>query len=295
VILPKSDVETVQGDCEDKVRDVSDLVVAFQISVTRVPKLVRVLDEYVQIVDGSEASDEARDELALATTAFVLAVPADMAEAIELEAVERLPVIVAVLAVISDCTASEPELSPAPVRLREPNVHISRAEIFEAVASCFPIVPVFVSVDEATFQTSDARVPNDVSVLADVAHTDVGSVANNEDEAVRTVTLVLLLIVVIAEESWEFVLAFTSVVTLAIPAANEVEAARIEAFVFAFTSVVTLAVPSASEVEALRIVDAVEAVPAVIADAIEEEAVVTSDVFASVPTVSVASVRLRVA
>jgi hypothetical protein len=152
-----------------------------------------------------------------------------------------------------------------------------------------------VSVDEATFQTSDARVPNDVSVLADVAHTDVGSVANNEDEAVRTVTLVLLLIVVIAEESWEFVLAFTSVVTLAIPAANEVEAARIEAFVFAFTSVVTLAVPSASEVEALRIVDAVEAVPAVIADAIEEEAVVTSDVFASVPTVSVASVRLRVA
>jgi hypothetical protein len=43
--------------------------------------------------------------------------------------------------------------------------------------------------------------------------------------------------------------------------------------VFAFTSVVTFAVPRARDEEAFKTVDAVEAVPAVIAEPIDEEAI----------------------
>jgi hypothetical protein len=243
---------------------------------------------------------EANEVEAERTVALVFeltdAVPAVIAEAIEDEAELVFALTEAVSAVIAAASeveavvkfvsvASEPVSSVPSERRRVAYVQTSEAVREE------PLVSVLVPF----VQTSAARVPNVVRDLVVADQTAVGIVEASEVEAVKTVELVLLLIVVIAEESWEFVLAFTSVVTLAIPAANEVEAARIEAFVFAFTSVVTLAVPSASEVEALRIVDAVEAVPAVIADAIEEEAVVTSDVFASVPTVSVASVRLRVA
>ena len=44
VTEPKSDIETVQGLCEERVREVSVLVVAFHTSETRVPKFVSVLD-----------------------------------------------------------------------------------------------------------------------------------------------------------------------------------------------------------------------------------------------------------
>lgn len=48
--------------------------------------------------------------------------------------------------------------------------------------------------------TSAARVPNVVSDRALLFHTAVGIVARSEDDAVRTVALVLLFIVVIADE-----------------------------------------------------------------------------------------------
>lgn len=183
-----------------------------------------------------------------------------MAEAMELDAVDKVPFIVAVLLVTSDCKASEPVLSPAPVRFRDPNVQISRAEILDAVASCLPIVPGDVRVDDATFQTSAARVPKEESVLPEVDQTLAGIVAKSEEDAVRTVALVLLLIVVTADETCEFVLAFTSVVTLAIPVASDVEAFKIEALVLALTSVVTFAIPVPNEVEALSIVPLIEEV-----------------------------------
>ena len=65
--------------------------------------------------------------------------------------------------------------------------------------NCLHAVPA-VNVDVAIFQTSAAREPKLESVLVfALPQTAVGMVANNEDEAVSTVALVLLLIVVIAD------------------------------------------------------------------------------------------------
>ena len=61
-----------------------------------------------------------------------------------------------------------------------------------------PIVPVFVRVEVATFQTSAARVPKLESVLPVVAQTAVGMVEARLVEAVRTVESVWLLIVEMA-------------------------------------------------------------------------------------------------
>ena len=65
--------------------------------------------------------------------------------------------------VTSDCTASEPAVSPAPVRVRVAKVQTSDA-VRPAepllLASCLPIVPAPVRVDVAIFHTSAARVPN---------------------------------------------------------------------------------------------------------------------------------------
>ena len=66
-------------------------------------------------------------------------------------------------------------------------------------ARTFPIVPGVVRVEVATLHTSDARVPNDVRVLVAFNQTLTGMFEANEVEAVSTVALVLLLIVVIAE------------------------------------------------------------------------------------------------
>ena len=64
---------------------------------------------------------------------------------------------------------------------------------------CLPTVPAPFRVEVATVHTSAARVPNDESVRVVLAHTAVGIVATRDEEAVSTVALVLLLIVVIAE------------------------------------------------------------------------------------------------
>jgi hypothetical protein len=68
------------------------------------------------------------------------------------------------------------------------------------MTSCFPAVPAPVKVEVATPQTSEAMVPNEVRVRDVEDQTDVGMVAKSDEEAVRTVALVLLLIVVTAEE-----------------------------------------------------------------------------------------------
>jgi hypothetical protein len=74
-------------------------------------------------------------------------------------------------------------------------------EFAPIILSCLPAVPAPMNVDVATFQTSAARVPKSESERPEIDQTAVGIVANKELEAVRTVEFVLLLIVVIAEES----------------------------------------------------------------------------------------------
>ncbi len=115
----------------------------------------------------------------------------------------------------------EPEVKVASVRLRVAYVQTSEALI----------PPDEVRVRVPFVHTSAARVPNVVRDLEAEDQTEVGIVARSDVEAVRTVALVFELIVEIAEDICELVFALMF-------EASEVEAARI----VAFTSVVTLAI-----------------------------------------------------
>ena len=119
----------------------------------------------------SAGRDEVREEEAEVTTAFVLAVPAVIAEAREVEAV-----------VTSDCRARAPEVSVASVKSLTPYVQTS--------AAVMPRPTPLVSVLVPLFHTSAARVPKVVRDLAVLAQTAVGMVARSDVEAVRTVASV---------------------------------------------------------------------------------------------------------
>jgi len=116
----------------------------------------------------------------------VVLVSAEMAAAIEVEAVVTFAAV-----------ASDPEVRVASVRLRVAKPQTPAAvKPFELVASCRPIEPGVVRDEEATFHTSAASVPNEVSVRVELAQTAVGMVARSEVDAVRTVALVFALIAV---------------------------------------------------------------------------------------------------
>ena len=134
---------------------------------------------------------------------FTFVVSAAITEARDVEALR-----------ISVVLAKAPESRVLSDSLRVAYVHTSAAVI------PVPEVRVRVPFD----QTSDARVPNDVRVRPDCDHTSAGIVEPRDVEAVNTVEFVLLLIVVTALLICEFVLAFTSVVTLAILAPSDDEA-----------------------------------------------------------------------
>ena len=61
MIVPKSDVVTVQGDCDERVSDVSVRVVAFQTSLARDAIEVSVLELYAQTCDGRANIEAARE------------------------------------------------------------------------------------------------------------------------------------------------------------------------------------------------------------------------------------------
>ncbi len=136
-------------------------------------------------------------------------------------------------------------------------------------------------------QTSAARVPKVVRDLAAEDHTARGIVAPREVEAVNTVALVLLLIVVMAEA----IVALTAVVTAAMFVESEVDAFKTAllvfalttpaidedavatiALVFALTALVLLVIFVASEVEALS---TIALVLVLTTPAIDDEAVAT--------------------
>jgi hypothetical protein len=235
-----------------------------------------------------------------------------------------------VLAVVMSVTlAREPLVRVASVRFRVANDQTCDAvRDEEFVASCIPIDPGVVRVEVAIFHTSEARVPKVVSVRVADVQTLSGMFAAKDVDAVRTVALVLLLIVVTAEVMFAavaavpavmfaaseveaastvaFVLALTAVVTAAMFDESEVEAASIEAFVLALIPVETPAIEAPRDVEALLVLvliavcaevmfPAVAAVPAVMLAERLVEAAVMSAAVAREPEVSVASVRLRVA
>ncbi len=93
--------------------------------------------------------------------------------------------------VTSDVLAKVPEVRVASVRLRVPYVQTSEAVIPA------PEVRVRVPFNH----TSAASVPKVVRERVATFQTAVGIVARRDDEAVRTVALVLLLIVVIADDT----------------------------------------------------------------------------------------------
>jgi hypothetical protein len=107
--------------------------------------------------------------------------------------------------------------------------------------------PPLVRVRVPLVQTSAAKVPKVVRDREALDQTANGIVAPREVEAVSTVALVLVLMVVMAEA----MVALTAVVTAAIFVESEVEALRTVAFVLALTALVTAAIFVESEVEAL--------------------------------------------
>jgi hypothetical protein len=129
--------------------------------------------------------------------------------------------------------------------------------------------PAPVRVRVVLFHTSATRVPNEERVLPDADQIAVGSVAKREEEALPMVVL-------------------TEAVPATVPAAREVEAL--------VTVVLTEAVPAVtadpSEDEA---VPTILLVFALMTDASEDDAVVTSDWRARVPASRVASDKRRVA
>jgi hypothetical protein len=92
--------------------------------------------------------------------------------------------------VTSDCKARAPVERVPSVKFLVPYVQTSEAVSVE---------PRLVSVRVPFVHTSAARVPNVVRDRVVALHTEVGIVARSEVEAVSTVELVLVLIVVIAE------------------------------------------------------------------------------------------------
>jgi hypothetical protein len=166
-----------------------------------------------------------------------------------------------------------------------------------------------VSVLVPLVQTSAAKVPKVVRDREALDQTANGIVAPSEVEAVKTVALVLLLIVVIAEA----MVALTAVVTAAMFVDSDVEAASTVALVlllttpaidedavptillvFALTAEVTAAILVERDVEALRTVVLTALVTAAIFVESEVEALVTSDCTAREPLESDAPVRVRV-
>jgi hypothetical protein len=200
------EVTTVHGDTDERFRDVSVRVAAFQTlvvtSATRVPKPVSVLELYDQILAGNAVITEAREELALVTTAFVLALTADVmpdvwvfvfaftavfpeaipvASEVDAARIEALvfeftlavpaeiwePIEVEAV-VTSVSLASDPEVRVASVRFLVPYVQTS--------AAVMPRPTPLVSVLVPLFHTSAARVPKVVRDLAVLAQTAVGMV-----------------------------------------------------------------------------------------------------------------------
>jgi hypothetical protein len=125
----------------------------------------------------------------------VVVVSADIAAAIEVEAVVRLATV-----------ASDPAVRVASVRLRvaydqmeasvSPPLPTVETATSRLSTKCLPTVPAPVRVEVATFQTSAARVPNEVRVRVVLAQTATGMVATSDEEAVRTVAVVFALIAV---------------------------------------------------------------------------------------------------
>ena len=176
------------------------------------------------------------------------------------------------------------------MRVRDPNDQTCEAVRFELpVERAKPIVPGPVSVDVATFQTSEARVPKVVSERVADDQTLSGMVEASEVEAVRTVAFVLVLMVMTALLMFEVI--DDEAFRMLVLTAARVEPRDEEAFktfvfvVLMFVFAVARVAPS--EVEARFVF--VLMTPARDVDAVFKLANV-----ASVPTESVASVRLRV-
>jgi hypothetical protein len=180
VIAAPSELDAVvTSDCTARDPDESPAPVSVRVAETQtsaasVPKVVRLRVLFAQTAAGMSAKFDAIDVDAASTVAFVLVLTAEVIPAV---AVLVFPLTTAATEVEAFWTslrvASEPELKPAPVRVRVAYVHTSEAvspppadEMLEMVAStlmasCLPIEPGTVSVLDATFQIdagSEARV-----------------------------------------------------------------------------------------------------------------------------------------
>ena len=146
------------------------LVEAFVIFVFAVFTLVAIVESVLpRLVEAFE------------TELFVFAL---ITPAIDVEAVFKLAKV-----------ANEPTESVASVRLRVLYDQTCEAvRLDPPLARTLPIDPAVESVDVATFQTADTRVPNVSSERPLTDHTFKGIVAASEVDAVRTVAFVLLLI-----------------------------------------------------------------------------------------------------
>ena len=193
-------------------RDVRVRVAAFHISVARLPNDVRVLALYAQIVEGREAIDAASDVDAVNTVELVFeltaVVPAEMAEAIDDEAV---PIVPAVLAVPADIAAASDVEAVKTVEFVLLLTAVVIPEVCEFVLALItaardddavPIVPAVEAVPAVIADASDVEAVVTVPLTEAVcAFVFAFTTAAIEVEAVPMVVAVLAVPAVIAEPS----------------------------------------------------------------------------------------------
>jgi hypothetical protein len=250
------------------VSEVSVRVEAVHTSLATEAIEVNVRELYDHIEAGSDA---ASDELAVATTELVLlltaVVPAVIEAASDVEAF-----------VTSDCTASDPDESPAPVRVRVAADHTS-------VATEASEVRVLAEYDQTDAGSDAASDDEAVATVAFVLAVPAAIETASEDEAFPTTVLVLLFTAVVIPDVCALVLLLTAVVTdddaAVIAAAIDDDALPTMVLVLLLTAVV--------------IPDVCALVFALITAASDEVAVVTSESVASDPEVRPAAVRVRFA
>ncbi len=184
-------------------------------SAASVPKPVRVRVPAAHTLAGIDAIDEVIDENcapndddAARTTAFVLVLILD---ASEVEAASTSASVLALIAVslllmaapsdelavwTSESVASDPEESPAPVRVRVPLVHTSAASVPNPVKVRVPAAQTAVGIEVMEVVIDESERPSDDDAVRTERLVFAFITAASDDDAIPTLLSVLALIAV---------------------------------------------------------------------------------------------------
>jgi len=188
------------------------LVADPQTSEARLPKPVRVLVPAAHTLAGIEAICAANELEALSTAVlvFALIIAASDVDAVSTVAsvllvTSAVPAVMAepsdeVAVSTSDNVASEPLLSPAPVRVRVPFVHTSAASVPKPVRVREPAAQTLAGIDAMELAIEESEEPSEEDAASTVLFVLALMTEAREVDAVRTVASVLLFTLAVPAE-----------------------------------------------------------------------------------------------